>query len=143
MNQNHQRHLLSTFQHVDNLLSEAEHILISAGSPSPFQEYSQDSTPAQREAVHEHIARVRETMRRILEELKIPLKPPISGALWAARSHLAFAGIAVVEIEPKHMEAYGKISETDKQKLDKIAAELNELFGRFGNLLAGKVFPRG
>jgi hypothetical protein len=48
-----------------------------------------------------------------------------------------------VEIEPKHMEAYGKISEADKQKLDKIAAELNELFGRFGNLLADKVFPRG
>jgi len=48
LNENHQRHLLSTFQYVDNLLSEAERILASAGAASPFQEYSQDTTPIQR-----------------------------------------------------------------------------------------------
>jgi hypothetical protein len=136
MNENHQRHLLSTFQHVDNLLSEAERILISAGSPSPFQEYEQDSTPGQRNMTHDYIVRARATMRRILEELKIPSKPPISGALWAARNHLAFAGMAIVEIEPKHMEAYGKLSEKDKKVLDKITTELNELFECLGNDLA-------
>jgi hypothetical protein len=111
MIENHQRHLLSTFQHVDNLLSEAEHILISAGSPSPFQEYSPDSTPVQRKVTHDYIVRVRETMRRILEELEIPLKPPICGAIWAARSHLSFASISIAEIEPEPMKGYGKLSE--------------------------------
>jgi hypothetical protein len=74
LNENHQRHLLSTFQYVDNLLSEAERILASAGAASPFQEYSQDTTPIQRKVTHDYIVRVREAMRRILEELKIPLK---------------------------------------------------------------------
>ncbi|MGA2656232.1 MAG: hypothetical protein ABSH34_01815 [Verrucomicrobiota bacterium] len=45
MNENHQRHLLTTFRHIDNLLSEAKHILAAAGSTSPFAEYTQDSTP--------------------------------------------------------------------------------------------------
>lgn len=36
MNENHQRHLLATFQQEDNLLSEAEQVLISAGLQSPF-----------------------------------------------------------------------------------------------------------
>jgi GTP-binding protein EngB required for normal cell division len=136
MNENHQRHLLSTFQHVDNLLSEAEHILISAGSPSPFQEYSQDSTPIQRKVTHDYIVRVRETMRRILEELEIPLKRPISGAIWAARSHLSFASIAIGEIEPKQMAGYGKVSGEDEQALNKIVAELNTVLNRLGVYLA-------
>ena len=136
MNENHHRHLLATFQHVDNLLSEADHILASAGSASPFQEYSQDSTPVQRKVTHDYILRVRETMRRILEDLKLPPKPPISGALWAARNHLAFAGIAIVEIEPTHMLGYGKLSDEDAQTLDKIVAELNSVLHRLNAYLA-------
>jgi GTP-binding protein EngB required for normal cell division len=136
MNENHQRHLLATFQHVDNLLSEAERILISAGSPSPFQEYSQDSTPVQRKVTHDYIVRVRETMRRILEELEIPLKRPISGAIWAARSHLSFASIAIADIEPRQMEGYGKISDADRQAMNKTVAELNSILNRLGAYLA-------
>ena len=136
MNENHQRHLLVTFQHVDNLLSEAERILISAGSPSPFQEYSQDSTPVQRKVTHDYIVRVRETMRRMLEELEIPLKRPISGAIWAARSHLSFASIAIADIEPGQMEGYGKISDADRQAMNKIVAELNSILNRLAAYLA-------
>lgn len=104
MNENHQRHLLSTFQYVDNLLAEAEQILASASSASPFQEHSQDSMPIQHKVTHDHILRVREAMRRILSELKIPLKPPVSGVLWAVRGRVAFAGIAIAEVEPERME---------------------------------------
>jgi GTP-binding protein EngB required for normal cell division len=136
MIENHQRHLLSTFQHVDNLLSEAERILISSGSPSPFQEYSPDSTPVQRKVTHDYIVRVRETMRRILEELEIPLKPPICGAIWAARSHLSFASISIAEIEPEPMKGYGKLSSEDEQLLNKIVAELNSVLNRLGTYLA-------
>jgi len=136
MNENHQRHLLATFQHVDNLLSEADRILVSAGSPSPFQEYSQDSTPVQRKVTHDYILRVRETMRRILEDLELPPKLPISGALWAARNHLAFAGIAITEIEPRHMLGYGELSNEDHQTLDKIVAELNSVLDRLSACLA-------
>lgn len=136
MNENHQRHLLSTFQYVDNLLCEAERILISSGSPSPFQEYSPDSTPVQRKVTHDYILRVRETMRRILEELKIPLKPPISGAIWAARSHSSFASISIAEIEPGPMKGYGEISSEDEQMLNKIVAELNSVLNRLNAYLA-------
>lgn len=53
MNDNHQRHLLVTFRHIDKLLSEAEHVLASAGGASPFAEYTQDSTPVQRKVIHD------------------------------------------------------------------------------------------
>ncbi|MGA9777505.1 MAG: hypothetical protein WBS33_04475 [Verrucomicrobiia bacterium] len=137
MNESQQRHLLMMFHHVDHLLSEAERILASTHSPSPFQEYTQDSTPAQRKMTHDYVLRVRDTMRRILDELKIPPKSPTSSALWAARNHLAFAGIAIVEIEPRHMKGYGELSEAEKQMLNWITAELNGLLDHLNNALAG------
>ena len=136
MNENHQRHLIATFQHVDNLLSEAERIMASAGSGSPFQEYSQDTTPIQRKVTHDYVVRVREAMRRILEELKIPLKPPISGALWAARGHVTFASNAIAEIEPEPMRGYGDLSDEDTRALDRTVAELNAELARIASYLA-------
>jgi hypothetical protein len=136
MNKNHQRHLLSTFQYVDNLLSEMERLMASAASASPFQEYSQDATPLQRKVTHDHVVRVREAMRRILDELKIPRKPPISSATWAARSYMSFAGIAIAEIGSKYMRGYGELSEEDARTMDRIVAELNAELARITNYLA-------
>lgn len=125
-----------TFHHVDHLLSETERILASTPSPSSFQNYTQDSTPAQRKVTHDCALRVREVMRRILDELGIQPKSPVSGALWATRNHLAFASLAIVEMEPQNMKAYGELSETDEQSLNRITSELNGLLDGLDNFLA-------
>ena len=83
-NENHQRRLRIAFQYIDKLLSEAEHSMADASSPSPFQEHSDDTTPIQRKVTHDYVLRIRETMRRIMEELEIPPSEPTSGAVWAA-----------------------------------------------------------
>jgi GTP-binding protein EngB required for normal cell division len=130
MNDNHQRHLLVTFRHIDNLLSEAEHVLATAGSASPFAEYTQDSTPVQRKVIHDYIQRVREAMARAMADLNLPLPAPVCGALWATRNYVAFAGIAVAEMEPKRMRGYGTLSEPDSKAIDGIVAELNAALDR-------------
>jgi len=136
MNESQQRHLLVTFQHVDNLLSEAEHIMASASSALPFHEYWQDTTPIQRKVTHDYVARFRETMRRVLEELNISPREPVSGALWAARGHMGFASIAIAEIEPEHMRGYGEFSDEDARKMDKVVAELNAELDHIRDYLA-------
>ena len=78
--EHHQRHVRTTFQYIDKLLSEAEHIMIDAGSPSPFRRHSDDTTPIQRKVTHDYILRIREAMRRVMEELQIPPSEPHSGA---------------------------------------------------------------
>lgn len=130
MNDNHQRHLLVTFRHIDNLLSEAEHVLATAGSASPFAEYTQDSTPVQRKVVHDYIQRVREAMRRGMGDLNLPRPAPVCGALWSARGHITFARIAVAEMEPKRMRGYGALSEADSKAIDGVVAELNAALER-------------
>jgi len=135
MNENHQRHLLVTFRHIDNLLSEAERILATAGSASPFAEFAQDSTPVQRKVIHDYIQRVREAMAHAMAELNLPRLNPVCGALWAARNHVTFAGIAVAEIEPKRMAGYGPLTEADCESLDRIVAELNAALDRLAAYL--------
>jgi hypothetical protein len=44
--------------------------MADAGSPSPFRRHSDDTTPIQRKVTHDYITRVREAMRRVMEELK-------------------------------------------------------------------------
>ncbi len=125
MNDNHQRHLLVTFRHIDNLLSEAEHVLATAGSASPFAEYTQDSTPVQRKVLHDYIQRVREAMSQAMSDLRLPRPAPVCGALWAARGALTFTHIAVAEIEPQRMRGYGALSDDDAKAIQAVVAELN------------------
>jgi hypothetical protein len=82
--EHHQRHVRTTFQYIDKLLSEAEHTITDAGSPSPFRRHADDTTPIQRKVTHDYIVRIREAMRRVMEELEIPPPEPHSGAVWAA-----------------------------------------------------------
>ncbi|MGD0261515.1 MAG: dynamin family protein [Verrucomicrobiota bacterium] len=130
MNENHARHLVTTFRHVDNLLSEAERILATAGSKSPFAEYTQDSTPVQRKVIHDYTERVRQALGRAMEGLALPRPAPVCGALWAASGQLTFAKIAVTEMEPQWMRGYGALSDEDIKAINEVVAELNATIGR-------------
>jgi GTP-binding protein EngB required for normal cell division len=125
MNENHERGLLATFRHIDNLLSEAEHILATAGSTSPFAEYTQDSTPVQRKVLHDYIERVRQAMNRALTDFRLSPPAPVCGAMWAAGGRFTFAQIAVAEMEPQRMRGYGALSEEDVRAINEVVAELN------------------
>ncbi|HEY1791209.1 MAG TPA: dynamin family protein [Verrucomicrobiae bacterium] len=136
MNDNHRRHLFHTVQHMDELLSEAEQIMATAGSDSPFQKYSQDTTPIQRRVTHDYISRVRQVFRRIIEELTIPPAQPICGALWGARCSVDFAVIDVAEMDARHMLGYGDLSDDEVRTLERIVAELNAELSRVSSFLA-------
>ena len=77
--ENHQRHVRTTFQYIDKLLSEAEHTMADARSQSAFRMHSDDTTPIQRKVTHDYIMRIREAMRRVMEELEISPSEPAFG----------------------------------------------------------------
>jgi GTP-binding protein EngB required for normal cell division len=133
--EHHQRHVRTTFQYIDKLLSEAEHTITDAGSPSPFRRHSDDTTPIQRKVTHDYIVRIREAMRRVMEELNIPPPEPHSGAVWAAAINLMYCSISLNELTPERMRAYGPLSPKAAQKLDGIRAELDGLVAKLRNYL--------
>jgi GTPase Era involved in 16S rRNA processing len=133
--EHHQRHVRTTFQYIDKLLSEAEHTMADAGSPSPFRMHSNDTTPIQRKVTHDYILRIREAMRRVMDELNIPPSEAHSGAVWAAAINLMFCSISLNELTPERMRAYGPLSSEAAQKLDGIRAELDGLVAKLRSYL--------
>lgn len=136
MNYNHQRHLVVTFRYIDNLLTEAGHILAAADSASPFAEYSQDASPVQRKVINDYIWRVRAAMGRAMTDLNLPRPAPHTGALWAVQTHVSFSQIAVAKMEPKRMLGYGALSEADIKAIDASVAELSATLARLMSYLA-------
>jgi GTPase Era involved in 16S rRNA processing len=133
--ESHQRHVRTTFQYIDKLLSEAEHTMADAGSPSPFRTHSDDTTPIQRKVTHDYILRIREAMRRVMKELNIPPSEPHSGVVWAAAINLMFCSISLNELTPERMRAYGPLSPEAADRLDGIRAELDGLVAKLRTYL--------
>ncbi|MCX8107983.1 MAG: hypothetical protein N3G20_04190 [Verrucomicrobiae bacterium] len=125
MNENHKRHLVAVFRRIDKLLSEAERVLVTADSASPFNEYVQDSTPVQRKVVHDCIERIRGIMARTMTELGLPKPGRGTSAVWGARGYVGFAIIQVAEMEPKRMTGYGTLSWEDCEAINRLVQELN------------------
>lgn len=134
-NENHQRRLRITFQYIDKLLSEAEHAMSDASSSSPFQEHSDDTTPIQRKVTHDYVMRIREAMRRIMEELEIPPSEPRSGAVWAAGISLMFVSISLSELSGERMRGYGAMSEEAAAALDGVRGEIGSLVNKLSTYL--------
>ena len=133
--EHHQRHVRTTFQYIDKLLSEAEHTITDAGSPSLFRRHSDDTTPIQRKVTHDYIVRIREAMRRVMEELEIPPPEPHSGAVWAAAINLVYCSISLNELAPERMRAYGPLSAEAADRLDGVRAELDGLVAKLRTYL--------
>jgi GTP-binding protein EngB required for normal cell division len=131
----HQRHVRTTFQYIDKLLSEAEHTMTDAGLPSPFRRHSDDTTPIQPKVTRDYIVRIREAMRRVMEELNIPPPEPHSGAVWAAAINLMYCSISLNELSPQRMLAYGPLSPEAADRLDAIRAELDGLVAKLRSYL--------
>lgn len=135
-NDNHQRRLRIAFQYIDKLLSEAEHTMEEATSTSPFREHVDDTTPIQRKVVHDYVVRIRETMRRMMEELEIALPEKRSGAVWAVNTNLLFCSIALSEITADRMRGYGQMSAEAAAALDGVRGELGSLLDKLADYLA-------
>jgi hypothetical protein len=129
-------HLLSICSHVDRLLTDIETILAVSATPSPFQKYSNDVSPAQRKVLLDYLARIRAQMVRALESQNTSPEPHQIGAIHAIRTTLMFAEIAIEELEPKYMRGYGEVREAAIPGLHGIVIELKGLLQKLSSYLA-------
>ena len=121
---------------IAGLLIFASFTRIYADSIHPYKPAHTIPNPIQFHGPTVYVIRVRDTMRRILDELKIPLNRQTSGAIWAAQNHLDFSRLAILEIDSKYMKGYRELSDVEKKTFDKNSTELREPLERLGNYLA-------
>jgi len=128
--------LLVNFKYVDQLLSEAESILVASNSKSPFPKYRNELTPAQVKVVQDYIARVRAQMVQALKSLGITPPGPQFGAAHSIRVNLEFADITFAESRPEALRGYGEVSPAVVPELNGVVNEMSSLVRKLSGYLA-------
>ncbi|HEY8668483.1 MAG TPA: hypothetical protein VIL86_17680 [Tepidisphaeraceae bacterium] len=131
LNENHRRHVLITFQTLDEMFERSEEIIASSRSGSPFRQYVADITPRELGAIAEGARQVRAAMTRILPRLGITAPSPSISAAWAIYMAFAMAsGEAVEELRPRRMRGYGEVPSEAAAELEACVTELQAILNR-------------
>ncbi len=110
LNDNQERHLLNTLEHVDKLLCDVERIPSDHGDSRLFPEYLRDLSPREHARLSEGIRRFRAKVARLLQAHDLEIAPPRISARKAVMTALLFADMALEELSPRRMRDYGPIS---------------------------------
>jgi hypothetical protein len=125
-----------TCEHIDGLLGDIEDILNESSSKTAFPRYSSGITPAQGQAIEDHIERIRASLLGILDGQGISREQPPVPALRAIALTLVSIDIAVEELKPKYMRSFGPVTAAAGRDLNKIAGDLHSLVTDFDRYLA-------
>ena len=124
LNEPQQRRLVITCKYIDNLLSDIEHALHSATSPSPFPRYIIDVTPEQARVIEDHISRLRSQLLRTLDWQHLKPEPPEIPVTRSIITDLAFVEIAIEELKPRQLRGCGAVPEDAVDELNKVIHDL-------------------
>lgn len=127
LDERHKRSLLLKLRRLDELLFEVDRLVEGKGSSSPLSNRYTELEPEKKEAVQRHIARLRETMCRILEEKGIPIAVPSFDIIHSIHTYLNFMDMSAEEIRPKYMRGYGELTREAADELDAVAMEIQGL----------------
>lgn len=129
LNEPQQRRVVVTFRHVDKLLQEIENIVTA--TPSPFARYHCELSPEAREAMAALVASLRQQLLSGLERLGVPLDPSHGDAVFAVRTMLTYAKMALEELRPECMGGYGTVPPKAAAALTTTVDNLSEAVRRF------------
>lgn len=135
LDERRQRKLLQTFLHLEEGLSEVERLAEREGPFSSLSRHHGELDPETREAILQHVAHVRETMGRILEQKGIAVDVRTVHTAHAIHTHLSFMNLSAEELRPRYMRGYGELTEAAAEELEGIATELQALFRQMQGLL--------
>ncbi|MGN6369033.1 MAG: dynamin family protein [Phycisphaerae bacterium] len=133
LNENHRRHLVTTFAYVDDILSEA--LAAVSRSTSPFARYIADLAPAQRRAIEDQLRELRSRMAGVLDRAQIGMPSPSISGRWGLQTALLSARIEIEEIRPRYMQGYGEVPPDAAQLLEEAASDLFDQLDRINAYL--------
>ena len=136
LNSSQKRHLLTSCQYADKLLSEIEAVLSAARSKSPFPRFKGDIVPAQAKVVQDYVARLRAQMVRVLASQGIKPPAPEFGSIHSIRMTLAFVRVAFEECTPGRMRGYGEVPKSKVQELNGVVGEMTAAAEKLNQYLA-------
>jgi hypothetical protein len=133
---NHERRVLTTFRHVDELVSQAVSRLAPSTSATFLSEFVLDAQSDQHQMAVDCLERLRDLMSRFLESHQIPVSKPNVSALWAAHTACLHARLSVEELRASPMRGCGQLTPDAERELEALATALSDVLQRMTEFLA-------
>ncbi len=127
LNPAHARAIRATFKHVSELLDQATRV--GRGDVGPFDRQRPDVSREEADRLTALVGEIHERMLQALERLGIAGPEPEVSARWSIRTSLLFSDIALSELSPEALRAYGVLGEAEGVAISTAARELRELVG--------------
>jgi len=126
LNVDQERNFLTTLAHIDKLLSDSEHVLDEARSPSLLPEYICDISSEQRQRFLGLISQFRTEVKGLVRRHGLTPARPRKSAVNTILTNLLFADMALEEIDSKNID-HGKLSNAAAEELDGIVSQMRRL----------------
>ena len=136
LSERHAARVVAAFCEVEACLSEALCALGPAALQSPFARRLRDVTPVQQRLVSDYADHVRSAMREILDRYGIALPLATESARVIGRAALDHATIAIEELGPRYMCAYGALSDEQEGELNRVVSRLLDVVAQVRGFLA-------
>jgi hypothetical protein len=133
LNDAQQRHVLTTFHHVDEVLSHA--LSVREAMDSPFCECEVDLEPACREALLAQLRELRAAMQAFYASTCANASSRKISESWLVRTAIVTARIDFEEIRPRYLRAYGEVPPQMVPPLEAAATDLLNRLHRMEALL--------
>jgi hypothetical protein len=100
-----------------------------------FDTFLRDATSAQYKILNDYVTELRFLIRRFLATQRLDERPELVSALWSFRVAVNFADIAVEELRPKYLKAYGPLAPEPSDAVERLVADLKTLLRRLADYL--------
>jgi GTP-binding protein EngB required for normal cell division len=135
MNDPHKRTILFGFLDIHRRLAEMEAMLAGSLVSSPFSQYVNDLSPTERRVIEDYFNRVRSVMLALLQEADIALEVRRTSLRWALQCGITSLSVAVAELGPERLRAYGPLDADSQALARKVQQELTRLIERIAAYL--------
>lgn len=134
LNSNHRRVLVSTFEHLAELVRQME--VAALVDVTPLARYVADLGVPERRVLLDHLSALRSRLAEGLEHLGMRIPGPRITSSRAIRERVRFAQIALEDLAPAALTGYGALSPAAESAVERVSRDLDATLSRLARTLA-------
>jgi hypothetical protein len=126
LSNSHKRAIFFAFLDIHRHMAEVE-AMMTRDQTTRFDTHANDLSPDEVERAHDSFRRLRKVMQNCLQESQISIENKPASVSWALQCCMSSIGIAVSEISPARLRAYGPLDSAAEVRVLEIQESLRRV----------------
>jgi hypothetical protein len=126
LSDSHKRAIFFAFLDIHRRMAEVEAMMVRHQT-SRFDSHINDLSPEEVDRAHNGFARLREVMQDCLRDSQISMSSQPASVHWALQCCMSSISIAISEINPNRLKAYGPLDSAAEMRIQQIQESLGRV----------------